>query len=151
MELFSQKKVQDFTTIQKGVQVLFSSMVFKKVCSRSDFWIKNISIVFFQKSIKNSISTISTMRPRNSVFVDFWKTSSFTSSFFFEARQILEEGLWLRVEVDSLAWYLDFLLLMVQKSGEKTTWEVKIPVNFLGFQLPTSSGERRISEASTVV
>ena len=145
--------MQDFTTIQKGVQVLFSSMVFKKVCSRSDFWIKNISIVFFFKKIyqKQHFHNFNDASQKFRILWIFGKRQVSRPVFFFEARQILEEGLWLRVEVDSLAWYLDFLLLMVQKSGEKTTWEVKIPVNFLGFQLPTSSGERRISEASTVV
>ena len=40
---------------------------------------------------------------------------------------------------------------MVQKSGYITTWDVKEPVVNNGMnQLPTSTGDRRISEPSTV-
>ena len=40
------------------------------------------------------------------------------------------------------------ILLMVQKSGEKTTWHVWNPVNNRIFSI--STGDRRISEPSTV-
>ena len=42
-------------------------------------------------------------------------------------------------------------LLMVQKSQGKPPGMVLKPCNIVGFQLPTSTGERRISEPSTVV
>ena len=42
------------------------------------------------------------------------------------------------------------ILLMVQKSGEKTTWDVQSSANGKNYKLPTSTGDRRISEPSTV-
>ena len=57
-------------------------------------------------------------------------------------------GLW---EARSIS-LVRHLLSMVQISGEKTTWDVQNPVNNgINYdKLPTSTGERRISEPSTV-
>ena len=79
MEFVLPNEVQDFTTIQKGRPGTFFEYVFMKVCSRSDFWTKNISTVFFKNLSETTFQQFQRCVPEVPYFVDFWKTSRFIS------------------------------------------------------------------------